>query len=336
MTNLRPDPLKRAVAYAKSFFALLNKRYPADWDKARYVCEFYGETSERPANPSRVVFMSDGTLNIGGMADRLKGILTAYCECKRHGRQFYINWIEPFRLTDYLLPADHDWRIEPEDICRDAGRVFPAIIEEGTARQNMLRRLIFRAWFIFKPCEMHIFSNLKWHEKYYGALYRELFRPSERLSRSVNCHIAAAGGRYYSFSFRFHELLGDFRDIIGIPLPKEEAERLMDKNISELKRLLESLPAGCCAYVASDSSSFLERVVGADSRIYVVPKKIIHMGIHKSDEGNDDIWLNTFTDFYMIMNAERVYLLKTGDMYCSGFPQLAAALGGKEFVLHEF
>lgn len=60
------------------------------------------------------------------------------------------------------------------------------------------------------------------------------------------------------------------------------------------------------------------------------------MGISKSDGGDKDVWLNTFLNVYLIMNAEKIYLLKTDDMYQSGFPELASIIGRKEFVVHNF
>lgn len=336
MNRLRVT-IRNIVLYAKSFFSLLNKRYPTDWDKARYVSKFYNEPSYNEPNPARVVFMCDGTLNMGGMADRLKGIMTTFYECKKHRRQFYINWTAPFDLTEYLVPASYDWRVSRNDISRDHNKVFPAIIEQGTIKQNLLKRCVFRLWFIFKPQEMHVFSNLKWHEKYYAHLYRELFKPSDNLNSHVNSHLSKLGaGKYYSFSFRFNELLGDFRDTIGTPLPNDQASLLIEKNIYELKKILDRMPSDYKAYIASDSSLFLEKVKNVDNRIYVIPKKIIHMCLNDPDENNNDVWLNTFLDFYLIMNAEKVYLLKTGDMYMSGFPELAAVVGQKDFIPHEF
>lgn len=204
--------------------------------------------------------MCDGrTISMG--ADRLKGILTTFYECKKYGK-FYINWVSPFNLTDYLLPAeDIDWRIS-----HDGHKVFPAIIDQSRIKKkNMLRRYVFRLWFAFKPQEMHVFLNLMWHGKHYYRLFYELFKPSNKLQSYIDRHLFGLG-KYWSFSFRFNELLGDFKDTLGSPLPKNEAIRLMEKNIFELKTILNSMPSEYKAYIASDSPLFLERVKDIDSR----------------------------------------------------------------------
>ena len=51
--------------------------------------------------------------HVGGLADRLKGIYSAFLMAAATGRVFLIDWETPFALSDNLKPRDYDWRLEP-------------------------------------------------------------------------------------------------------------------------------------------------------------------------------------------------------------------------------
>ena len=156
------------------------------------------------------------------------------------------------------------------------------------------------------------------------------------LQQHINLHLNAIGTNYWSYTFRFGNCLGDFRDIVGFPLDEEAKIRLADKNIDELKRLLKDLPKGFKALVTSDSLFFLNRVETVADRIYIVKKELKHIDFCRTEECDKEVWLKSFLDQHLIMNARKVFLLKTGEMYKSGFPMLAAVLGDRQFVYHEF
>ena len=56
-----------------------------------------------------IVHTCNGFTWSGGLADRLKGIVSVFEWCKKHNRHFKINFCEPFSLQDYLLPNKYDW-----------------------------------------------------------------------------------------------------------------------------------------------------------------------------------------------------------------------------------
>ncbi len=51
--------------------------------------------------------------NVGGLADRLKGIYSAFLMAVATGRIFLIDWEKPFALSDNFRPNGYDWRLEP-------------------------------------------------------------------------------------------------------------------------------------------------------------------------------------------------------------------------------
>lgn len=50
---------------------------------------------------------------VGGLADRLKGIYSAFLMAVATDRVFLIDWETPFALADNLKPRRYDWRLDP-------------------------------------------------------------------------------------------------------------------------------------------------------------------------------------------------------------------------------
>ena len=285
----------------------------------------------------RIIFMCDGELHHGGLTDRMRGTLTTYYLAKRFKMPFFINWISPFKLETYLEPNIYDWRISPKEIDYDIRVSTPLVFDMFPPKRywknNLLNFLIFVKWLIKKGKDKHVYTNFYFPKYGFPALYKELFKPSNLLAEEINKHLVVLGKNYWSFSFRFHRLLGDFNDVIGEPLSSKAAEELIYKNIKELKTMIEGLPKGYKCFITSDSKIFLDKVASIDPRIYIVPGPISHIDVDKSSE---NVWLKCFVDQSLIMDAEKVFLLRTGDMYKSGFAEFAALIGEKEFIYHNF
>lgn len=274
-----------------------------------------------------------------GLVDRLKGILSTYYYSKKNKLPFYIHWTKPFVLTDYLIPKQYDWRINESNIHFSYLKAFPVMPYRLMRQSKIEKRLdlhIFKAMFLpIHHKELHIFTNNFLHGDKYGELFQELFKPSARLQTELNKYLS--NEPYYSFSFRFMQLLGDFIDVRGEKLEGKERELLLEKCLKELSILLKDLPPGYKALVASDSVTFLEEVKKLDSRIFVIPGEILHpKEALKKDQQSPYLYDKTFIDFFLIMKAEKVYRMDTGAMYASGFPHIAALIGKKPFIIHKF
>ena len=285
-----------------------------------------------PAPEKRgVICMLDGEIAHGGLTDRIRGILSAYSECRRRGIPFYIYWISPFELTDYLIPATFDWRISPGEICRDLRYARPVAIDDMTDFQSRIR---LRAALAGRPAQLHLYTNVDFARGDYARLYREIFRPSPTLEREVERHRARLGKRYWNVAARFLTLLGDFTDSISSPLPPEEGKALIDKVSAELLKIIAQAPQDATILLTSDSRRFLEHARNLDPRIYIVEGEVQHVDLNRDAAG--DVWMKTFVDQMLIMGAETVVRLRTGGMYPSGFPRFAAETGGARFIDHQF
>lgn len=312
--------------------------YPSFLSKGTHFYSVnYTDNGGRPEKEG-VIFMCDGKLQHGGLTDRLRGLLTTFENVQNRGLPFFINWNSPFKLENYLQPNEIDWRISPEQISYNKRYAFPVILWECVADKHraLANKLQLSLALVNRKKQVHVYSNSNNSKGQYATLYSKLFKPSPLLENEINNHLNKLGSHYWSFSFRFQQLLGDFKDICGVTLSPSEQESLINHVKSEVEQVIKELPANYRVLVASDSMRFIDAIKELDSRIYSVEGRISHVDIDANADVNSDIWLKTFLDNQLIMNAEKVFLFKTGQMYNSGFPRFAAEVGGKPFILHEF
>lgn len=281
--------------------------------------------------------MVDGRCLHGGLTDRIRGCLTTFTLSEATNQPFFLNWVYPFDIQRYLMPNEVDWVINPSDIVYAPEiSTVSLVYVVGFIGENRIDKWLIRKAIKTNSCQKHIYSNANFGKSDYSRSFKKLFKPAPRLSEAIDaCKASMGGQRYVSFTFRFQELLGDFKELDSCKtLDNNEAKQLMDKCRLELKRKMTAVPSEYRILVTSDSVRFLTYVKNIDDRIYIVPGSVMHFNI--KEDGGSDPYLKSFVDFYMLMDAEIIYLMKTGEMYNSGFPRFAAQIGNKPFKLHKF
>lgn len=283
-----------------------------------------------------IVHTCNGFTWSGGLADRLKGIISVYEWCKKHGRSFKINFCEPFRLQDYLVPNKYDWLLN--GISYEGRNVQPRICLREPRTDKYLNSQwddLFPRWMMDnvgdESKQYHIYTNMFLSDFHFSDSFNELFRPCDRLQREIDYHLSKINGSYISISFRFTTLLGDFTDCTGKPLREEEKEKLIQNSLSAIKAISKMAPQHDKILVTADSCTFLNHVKDMEN-VYIIPGKIGHIDY---DHG-DDVNMKTFLDFFMISKAEAVYLAKGPGMYNSAFAKTAAMMNDKPFEVYEY
>lgn len=282
-----------------------------------------------------VVSMVDGLVLHGGLTDRLRGILYTYKWCKKNNIDFRINFTDPFPLETFLVPNSYDWRLKQNELSKSSSDSHPLYVDvmgmhpwEPYMRNSYFSIAMKRLLNNYK--QVHVYTNLTGIEKEeYTILFNELFKPSSLLDKAIkNCQQSMKGRIYISISFRFLELLGDFVDDGSRnPLPEGEREQLIEKCIHQIEIIRRKAPHHEMVVVTSDSSTFISRVSDLPY-VYIIPGTIGHMTFAGS---NLDIHLKTFLDYYIIANAQKAYMARTGNMYRSGFASHAAMITGIPF-----
>lgn len=303
----------------------------------RIIAQYYKTNASqlRPHDLQQaVIMMIDGRYEAWGMADRLRACLGIYSLCKAQNMPFYINWTYPFDLKYFLEPNIYNWSINSQDIIYEIpySKPFVVFVNGKVLCESLLDKYIF-LYKILKTnhIQYHLYTNVIINKSQWHNLFLELFKPSAILQAAISENLQKIGSPYISATFRFQQLLGDFKEAGFRILEKTERLELINKCIKELNSFIESVPVNYKVLVTSDSITFLKKVQG-NSRIYVIPGIVVHM----SNMADKSTFLKSFLDFYLIMGAEKVYLFQTGQMYNSGFPRFAAQVGNKTFIHHKF
>ena len=311
----------------------LKKKAPWSLDK-EVDRKLYHNRDERVSKEG-VIVMLDGAIHHGGLTDRIRGILTAYRECKKRNIPFYILWNDSFNLADYLTPATFDWRITEEEISRSRKNARAVVIDDMNERQSLWRLKAALASF---PKQLHLYTNADSAKGEYAELFPELFRAAPKLREAVDFHKGKLGENYWVFTTRFLTLLGDFNDWCEVVLPPEEREILMEKVAEEIEKVAKEMPEGARIMVTSDSQTFLDYISKRNPDVYIVEGKIRHIDLDKdlNEEDAEDSNMKTFVDQLLIMGATTVVRMRTGRMYASGFARFAAEVGRARFIDHIF
>lgn len=286
----------------------------------------------------RAICIYDDKFRNGGLADRLRGIISIYKVCKELDIDLKIVFNHPFNLTDFLIPNKIKWDIKSDELNYNTSVTDLCFIYTRTDCEYEARKQEkwFKKEFQKKYKEYHIRTNAIF--SYWGDfsnLFNELFRLSPQLDASIKRQKEILGTNYISTSFRFLHLLDDFNeaDNIGKKLPVDERYALITKNITQLQNLHHRYPERKIL-VNSDSTTFLQEASKLNY-VYIIPGNVTHIG-GKNTSNEYQTYEKTFLDFFMIANAERIFLLRTGQMYNSGYPFAASKMYNKPFEKIEF
>lgn len=282
-----------------------------------------------------VVFMAlNETTFSGGLSDRLRGIVSVYAECKRQGRPFRIVF-EPLHLEDYLAPNEYNWRIGEDEIDWDLAKSYPCVLltyhnDPHNRWQHVVQSTVLRSYFRKHCLQLHVFTNMIPSDEEYRTLFHELFKPADDLQQLIGYHLEKLGGKgnYISCTFRFRQLLGDFKEG-GATLPASKREPYIQQCVQTVAHLHELHPEKRIL-VTADSHTFLDELMAASlPYVYVMPGKVVHLSF--TSDASKAVYMKSFLDMYMISYADIVYLVRDKLMYHSGFPYRAALLGGTNY-----
>lgn len=294
----------------------------------KYLLLFRKDYANRFNGPKTVVFMIDGKTPHGGLSDRLRGLFSIYYYCKQKGYRFKVAWNYPFRLQDYLKPINENWIAEDWELAANqmvSFRFFNSYSMMSNKEKDYFKLLDFK-----KPIA-HVYSNVTLHEELFPILFNELFVPTENLQKAVDQNINNIGGEFYSMSFRFISLLGDFEDKDSRfdELDNEsDKEDYIEHCLNAIRNVYNKMPEKRKILVTTDSSLFMARL-DTIQYVYIIPGMVGHMDVDKS---NYELHLKTFLDFIMISKAEKCYSYQYGKMYgATKFAMTAALIGGKEY-----
>lgn len=299
---------------------------------------FYKDSSLDVFTRKTVIYMANGFCVHAGLADRLKGMTTLYGICKDANVEFKIFHQFPFDLRDYLVPNRYDWQVSPNEICYNKKQVsvnyfmlHPLVQKQIDSGEIIAleREWSFARIFTSVHNQLHFYTNMYPNSAdSFSTNFLELFKPSRKLEKELSFHLKEINGQFISVSYRFMQLLGDFKDCEGIVLPPNQREDLIKRSIKVIREIKIKNSSIRKVFVTSDSFTFLQEAKKLPF-VYVVEGKVGHINFTCSDDVN----MKTFLDFFMIAHASKVYLAKTEKMYNSEFSRRAAMIYNKKFEI---
>ena len=297
---------------------------------------YYNNQSKDTLPWKTVIYMANGFCGHAGLADRLKGMTALYGWCRNIGVDFKIFHVYPFEICDYLVPNHYDWRISSEQICYNKKQVsvnyfmlHPLIQKQINSGEiiELEREWVKQRVDVSKTNQLHFYTNMyPKSDELFGLYFHELFKPSPKVELKLNHHLHQIGGHYISVSFRFMQLLGDFKDCEGGTLPILQQEDLIKRSMDVLRLVNEQNPLIDRILVTADSITFLKAAQTLPF-VYVIEGEVGHINFVCSDDVN----MKTFLDFLMIAHADKVYLAISGKMYNSEFARRASMINSKQF-----
>lgn len=311
------------------------KRWVVDYCKTAKLYRYYrlsfADKKCKRRKRKQIVLMVDGRMHHGGLSDRLSGIVSGFRYALLHDADFKIHFIYPFRLEDYLEPNEYDWRIKADDLCYNIWKSRPCYISVYSFDPEVqlcyatkrLRNITHQT---------HLYTNMQYYRPIeFGACFNKLFKMTKSLEEEVCRHQTAIGGGYISVTFRFQQLLGDFRET-GFPTLEKEGDRrnLIERCLDCIGSLFEQ--NRCRILVTSDSESFLKEAETLGDYVYTISGNVVHMDyVETRDLVNHETYLKSFVDFFMIAGATHVYLAHFKPLYKSFFPRMASYIHYRPF-----
>lgn len=213
------------------------------------------------------IYISNGLSWHGGLCDRFKGIISIYKWCKINNKDFYIVFNSPFNLIEYLEPNSYNWKIEDNEVSynrKDSLIIYlmydksvDKYVKDGSINKRSIKYINenIKKGRSFK--QFHFYTNSQlYNNEEFGELFNELFKPSQEIQTILDFHLTQINIKYISISFRFMQLLGDFKDAWGEVLQKEDKETLINKSLNVIRDIHNNYPE-YKILVTSDSSTFL-------------------------------------------------------------------------------
>jgi hypothetical protein len=282
----------------------------------KHISTFYSNENKRIDYDKKIaIYIADGKIGQGGLADRLRGIVSVYKLCKELDIDFRIYFVHPFCLNEYLVPASYNWIIAANEISYNK-KIANAFYKVNI--HKIISNFPARAFLKKNYLQYHFYSALKTADDVYGALFKELFKPSDELQKTINYHLEKINGDYISVSLRFMGLLDQGFEARNLSNKKRQS--YIDRCLEHLKEIhLDNNYKKI--FVTTDSQVFLNEISELDY-VYIIAGEIVHIDDKKTH--NNGAYMKVFLDFFILANSKKIYLVVDGKMYNSTFPYYAS------------
>lgn len=297
--------------------------------------KYYSKSSKRATNKNKLIIcMFDGRCLHGGLADRIKGIVTVYALSKQLGYDFRINFYHPFNISRVYQPNLYNWQITQEEISYNTkdSAVCNLVGISSVFSPKQEERLIIKTLKQNKK-QIHIYVNSSLSQRYgdFHTLYHELFKQSDSFELEMTPYLNDLGDSYICVGARFAGSLGGFVDA-NKELSDSEKFKLINNAINILVKIHNQHPDKKI-YLATDSDKFSTIATELD---YVSSLKINRSHIDQGGQESFDTLKGSIIDFIIASNASHIIQIQGQGMYIGGFTHTASYLNNAPYELLKF
>lgn len=289
-------------------------------------CEVYfSKSGKQPM----LISVIDKRRKTKGLTDRFKGIVSMYALSKAIGVPFRLIFDHPFELSEFLEPHAYNWKPQAGELSDCVSDVRFKIMSKQPPLSKLTKIFpLTRQVWVYAKVDYLEEINAQYHTDFHwGALFHELFKPSELLEQHLRIHLNNLGRQaFIACVFRFQSLLGDFKEYHFETLDPAAQQELIQKNKEALREIVEQ--SDVPVLVTSDSVTFLA-TAGDLPGVYTIPGKVVH--IDNVDDAGKEVYMKSFIDFLMLSRARKIYSIGTSAMYKTDFPKYAAKLNEVPF-----
>lgn len=293
---------------------------------------YYNKENSRATNTKKqIIYMADGKILHGGLSDRLCGIVSMYAYAKKYDCDFKIYFVEPYNLTEFLLPNQYDWRIEENELSYSSKDACPVYLPHYSNNYEKTVKYIDSRLKGVNVKQIHAYSNTRYFTKEnFHILFNELFKPCKRLKEALNTHISVLTDDYVSLTFRFQQLLGDFKEGNFATMDDEQSKEMLIQKCLNALEFLHSQVGKKKILVTSDSITFLKHASEL-YYAYVVLGNIRHMDFTSGEKVDISVDMKSYVDMFLLASAKEIYLCNISPLYRSGFPETSSFIQGKPY-----
>lgn len=286
------------------------------------------------------VMLFNGSEQHGGLVDRFKGIISTYLMTKKsNGVEFKLAHFSPYDLRDYLVPNQVDWSIKKEELIFTWPQTkviyhmddfdfssFREKVQISTNRSQGQNHFFTNIDFS-ADIRPKVEPSMTWRQT-----FEELFRPSSYLLEKVDQYDYSNAIGIHA---RFASLLGDFKDTTKKILTSQDDVLItIDACRTSIERIMQEHPT-CKFFLFSDSGRFTEAIIKAIPELITTEGRAIHIDTKINKQVNDKNHDKTWIDFFLLTKCQKVYQVKTVEMYDSQFSRYAATIGhGNYEIVH--
>jgi len=296
--------------------------------KLRGFEKYYAPANKKVNPPPKktLIYMADGKYMHGGLTDRIRAMASAFFFAETHGMDFRIYHPSPFPLQQALIPNEVDWTIEASELSYHPDEAKPVLLyrddfDNDQALEQQLQT---------DHRQYHLYSCVDTVGEKFPELFQRLFKPSPALQRQIDSYREVLGSSYCSVSFRFQNLLGDYREYTFKSLDEQRKAALVSQATQAFNKLIQGKAEYEKILVTADSPTFLE-IMEKNPRVVTVSGKSLHIDFNPSGKYED--FAKAFAEFLLIAGAKEAYFYsnKAFRTYPSNFPRYAAKMGNVPF-----